>query len=598
MTGISDLFGRNGVLEQLFLWSVVNQAVGTSIRPALTLLEQDVSHAHPVQVVDPVTLAGLAARGIVTVGHATDEAARSGLNATRFGQLLEAHTVRLAPGDLATAVLRSYLTPGEAQAIAKPQGVTPAMLATLTDLAGDALGPQQLAEALLRGLIPADGHGPASVSYAQGIAESRLHNKWGPILRELSRQLLTPADLASAVVRNFLGDGEALKVAEQQGVHPADFATLVHLSGDAPGPQQLAEALRRGLIPADGTGPGSTSFLQGIAEGRLADKWAPVIRGLAQIWPTPVDALDAALKGQITDAEGRQLYQRLGGDLEFYTWLLASIGDSPTPLEAAAMAARGIITEHGLGPGVLSYDQAVKESRYRNKWGKSYRALSEHIPPPSTVVTLLAHRQLDEATAHKLLLQNDMPEALAAAYVGEAEYTAISDYRGLTESAVVDMYIAHVLTREQAVQVLGVLHVSEQAAGLLLDYADLRYVVDSMNRSVQRIATLFVGRKIGQATATDALTHLGISPAAVDQIIGDWELQAAANVRTLSESQIVDAFYYEVIDQAEAVNDLGAIGYTPYDAWVLLSNKVKGPLPGKPARIVAPPVGAVIPGVT
>lgn len=598
MAGISDLFGRNGVLEQLFLWSVVNQAVGTSIRPALTLLEQDVSHAHPVQVVDPVTLADLAARGIVTVGHATDEAARSGLNAARFAQLLDMHTVRLAPGDLATAVLRSYLTPGEAQAIAKPQGITPGMLATLTDLAGDALGPQQLVEALRRGIIPAEGHGPASTSYVQGIAESRLHNKWGPVLEKLSRQLLTPADLASAVVRNFLADAQAVKVAAQQGVDAADFATLVHLSGDAPGPQQLAEALRRGLIPADGKGPGSTSFLQGIAEGRLADKWAPVIKGLSQIWPTPVDALDAALKGQITDAEGRALYQKLGGDLEFYTWLLASIGDSPTPLEAAAMAARGIITEHGLGPGVLSYDQAVKESRYRNKWGKSYRALSEHIPPPSTVVTLLAHRQLDEATAHKLLLQNDMPEALAAAYVGEAEYTAISDYRGLTESAVVDMYIAHVLTRDQAVQVLAVLHVSEQAAGLLLDYADLRYVVDSMNRSVQRIATLFVGRKIGQATATDALAHLGISPAAVDQIIGDWELQAAANVKTLSESQIVDAFYYQIIDQAEAVNDLGAIGYTPYDAWVLLSNKVKGPLPGKPPRIVAPPVGAVIPGVT
>lgn len=598
MAGISDLFGHNGVLEQLFLWSVVNQAVGTSIRPALTLLEQDVSHAHPVQVVDPVTLADLAARGIVTVGHAQDEAARSGLNAARFAQLLDMHTVRLAPGDLATAVLRSYLTAGEAEAIAKPQGITPGMLATLTDLAGDALGPQQLVQALLRGIIPAEGHGPNSISYPQGIAESRLHNKWGPVLRALGHQLLTPADLASAVVRNFTGHGPAAETAAKQGVDAADFATLVHLSGDAPGPQQLAEALRRGLIPADGTGPGSTSFLQGIAEGRLADKWAPVIRGLSQIWPTPVDALDAALKGQITDAEGRSLYQKLGGDLEFYTWLLASIGDSPTPLEAAAMAARGIITEHGLGPAVLSYDQAVKESRYRNKWGKSYRALSEHIPAPSTVVTLLAHRQLDEPTAHKLLLQNDMPEALAAAYVGEAEYTAISDYRGLTESAVVGMYIAHIVTRDQAVQLLGVLHVSEQAAGLLLDYADLRYVVDSVNKSVQRIAQLFTGRKIGQTTAADALTKLGITPAAVDQIIGDWELQAAANVKTLTESQITEAAYREIIPVDEALTELGAIGYTPYDAWVVLSLKFKTPLPGKPPRIVAPPPGAVIPGIT
>jgi hypothetical protein len=43
---------------------------------------------------------------------------------------------------------------------------------------------------------------------------------------------------------------------------------------------------------------------------------------------------------------------------------------------------------------------------------------------------------------------------------------------------------------------------------------------------------------------------------------------------------------------------LEAIGYTPYDAWVVLSNKVKQPLPGKPPRDVAAPAGAVIPGVT
>lgn len=598
MAGISDLFGRNGVLEQLFLWAVVNQAVGTAIGPALTTLQQDVNHAHPVQVIDPGTLADLAARGIITVKTASDEAGRSGLSAGRFADLLTMHTVRLSPGDLATAVLRSYLTMAEAEAIARPQGVDTAMLSVLTGLAGDALGPQQLVQALRRGIVPRAGRGQESVSYEQGIAESRLHNKWGPVLEALSEQLLTPADAANAVVRNFLPETDAALLAGKQGIEPATFQTMIHLAGDAPGPQQLAEALRRGLIPAAGTGPASTSFTQGIAEGRLADKWAPVIEGLSQLWPTPTDALDAALKGQITAAEGRQLYTRLGGDIEFYPWLLASIGDSPTPLEAAVLAARGIIAEHGTGPDALSYDQAVKESRYRNKWGPAYRKLAEHIPAPSTLVTMLAHRAIDEPAAHALLLENDMTEQLAAAYVAEAEYEAISDYRGLTEAAVIDMYIAHVVTRDQAVQILGVLHVSEQAAGLLLDYADLRYVVDSVNKSVQRIAALFTGRKIGQTTAIDALTKLGISATAIDQIIGDWELQAAANVKTLTETQIVDAWYYGITSTAEAITDLGAIGYTPYDAWTVLSIKAKTPIPGKPPRIVAPPPGAVIPGVT
>lgn len=598
MAGLGGLFGSNGVLEQLFLWGVLSQTIGAAIGPALTTLQQDVAAKHPVEVTDPATLADLAARGIITVTAASGEARRSGLSDARWRQLLDLHTVRLSPGDLATAVLRSYLTLAQAEPIAARQGVSPSMLAVLADLAGDAPGPQQLAEALRRGLVPRSGKGPREVSFEQGIAESRLHDKWAPVIDQLSMQLLSPADTASAVVRNFLASSEGIALAAKQGVDAATFATMVALSGDAPGPQQLAEALRRGLIPATGTGHASTSFQQGIAEGRLSDKWAPVIRGLSQLWPTPTDALDAALKGQISDAEGKRLYEVLGGDLQFYPWLLATIGNSPTPLEAAALAARGIIAEHGLGAGVLSYDQAVKESRYRDKWGPAYRLLGEHIPPPSTLVSMLAHRAIDEPTAHRLLLANDMSEDLAAAYVSEAGYEAISDYRGLTQSAVIDMYVAHVVTRDQAVQLLAVLHVSDQAAGLLLDYADMRYAIDSLAKSVGRLQTLFTGRKISSQTATDALSRLGLPPAAIDQVIGDWQLIAAANVKILTETQIIDAWYYGVIDQGEAIADLGAVGYSPYDAWVLLSNKAKGPLPGRPPRIAAPPPGAVIPGVT
>lgn len=598
MAGISDLFGRSAYIEQLLLWSTMGQVLSAAMAPALEQLRQDVNTRHPVGVLDPGTLADLAARGIITVEAGTADARKSGLDQARYRSLLDLHTVRLAPADLATLSLRSYLTVGEAEAQASPQGVTGEMMAALTYLAGDALGPEQLAAAARRGLVPRTGSGPGSVSFEQGIRESRLHDKWGPVLYDLAAQLLSPADAAAAVVRNFLTRKSGGEIAAKQGVDTATFDTLVHLSGDAPGPQQLAEALRRGLIPDNGAGAAETSFQQGIAEGRLADKWAPVIKGLAQVWPTPVDALDASVKGVFPAAEGKAMYEKLGGDPAFYEWLLYSIGDSPTPLEAAALAARDIIPWTGTGPAVVSYEQAVKESRYRNKWADAYRRLGEHIPPPSTITTWLSHRLISAQQAHGWLLQNDMAADLAAAYVSEAEYEAISDYRGLTESAVVDMYVAHTVTRDQAVQLLEVLHVSAQAAGLLLDYADMRYAIDSVNRSVQRIATLFTGRKISVQTATDALTKLGISVQAIDEIIADWELQAAANVKTLTETQIIDAWYYKNITQAEAIDDLGAIGYTPYDAWVLLSNKAKGPLPDKPPRIAAAPVGAVIPGVT
>lgn len=605
MAGLGDLFGRNGVLEQLVLWRVFGQVLESLFAPFFTALQQDAMARDPLVALPADVIADAVVRGFVTEADGLAEARRSGIDAGRFATLTERARVRLAPADAATAVLRDYLTEAEGLAAVKPQGVDAGVFATMVDLAGDAIGPQDAARALLRGLIPEAGSGPASVSFEQAIRESRLHNKYAPIVRELARVLLSPPDAASAVVRNFLDHQAAAELARQQGVDAETFTTMTHLAADAPGPQQLAEALRRGLIAADGTGPDSTSFLQGIAEGRLADKWAPVIRGLAQLWPSPVDAIDALVKGQIPADEGKALFERLGGDPQFYPWLLSSAGEGPTPLEAAQMAARGIIPWHGTGPDVTSFDQAVKESHYRDKWTDAYRLISEYVPAPGEVTTWLEHQLVTHDQAAAWLAKRDIPADVIALYTSEADYEAISDYRGLTQGAVLDMYYGHLITKDNATQILGLLHVTEQAAALLLQDVDLRQVIDSIQRSVQRIASLYTGRKITTETAKAALSKLQIPPDSVEQIIQTWELQAAASVKTLTESQIVDAWYYQVFspasqadNQAEAIALLEAIGYTAYDAYVVLSVKAKGPLPNPPARQIGAPPGAVIAGTT
>jgi hypothetical protein len=102
--------------------------------------------------------------------------------------------------------------------------------------------------ALLRGIIHSAGDGPQTASFVQCIREGRLADKWAPMIRELSKAVLSPPDAASAVVRNFMTAAAGQEVAAQSGVDASTFETMVHLSGDAPGPQQLAEALRRGAI--------------------------------------------------------------------------------------------------------------------------------------------------------------------------------------------------------------------------------------------------------------------------------------------------------------------------------------------------------------
>lgn len=598
MVAFSDLFGKNSVIEQLLLWGLLNQVVSATSGPALTALQQDLAAKHPLVALDAQTAAEAAERGMWGEGQAAKEAALTGIDAQRFALLRDLHKQRIPPADLATAVLRHIIEQGEADAEAKPQGYTPQMMRVLTDLAADALGPEQLAEAARRKIIPEHGTGEGSVSYEQGIAEGRLHDKWGPVLLDLMHQLLSAPDAAAAVVRNFANRESMAKIAEQQGIDAETFAIMIDLAGDAPGPQQLAEALRRGAIEAAGRGAGSTSFEQGIAEGRLAEKWAPVIEALARVWPTPVDAIDATVKGQIPAAEGKDMYERLGGDPQFYPWLLDSAGDAPSPLELADMAARKIIKWRGRGPDVLSFDQGVAEGRLKDKWTSAVQQMTKYLPPPGEIGTFLAHTAITKERAIELLDQHYMDPDILAAFINEAELTALSDYRGLTQSAVVDMYYARMIDRDQAINILEALHVSPTAAPLLLSYADLRQVIDSVQKSVQRIAGLYTGRKIGLDTARNALVHLGIPNASVEEILMTWELQAQANVKILTEAQIVSAWYYKVIPESEAIELLGAIGYTPYDAWIVLSLKAKGPLPGKPPKVTAPPPGTVIPGVT
>lgn len=598
MAGLSDLFGASGVIEQLFIWNVVGQVVSALATPAFTALTQDMQAAHPELVLSPEIIAQAAARTLVSDATARAEAAKSGIAPNRYEILRELAQIRLSPADLAEAVLRSYMTPAEAEAEAKPQGWDAGRLAILTDLAGDAPGPQQLAEALRRGIITRTGHGPGSTSYDQGITETRLHNKWGPVLERLSEQLLTPADAASAVVRNFKSLGEAEKIAAEQGVSVADFITLIHLAGDAPGPQQLAEALRRGVIADAGKGPASTSFEQGIAEGRLADKWAPVIKDLAKIWPTPVDALQALLEGQLSDTEARALYEKLGGDLQFFEVLFNTRGSAPTPLELIEMANRGYIPWDGTGPHVTSFEQGFLEGPWRNKWGPVYRRFAEYLPPESTVITLLSHGAISQREAAVLLARQGMSETLVTAYLDEAHTEALSDYRGTSIQMALDAYEAQIVSKADTTVILESLHVTPSAVELLLAYTDIKRAFTAVGNAIARTRTLFAARKITVETARESLSRLNVPAASIPGIMAAWELENSISVKVLTEAQIVDAAEFGIFSEQEALTELENIGYTPFDAWALLSIKAKKPLPGKPATGPAPPQAQVRPGTT
>ena len=442
--------------------------------------------------------------------------------------------------------------------------------------------------------------------FVWGLLNQIIGEAGGPALELLTAKVnadhpvfpLQPPDLADAVVRSYMTMAAAAAEAAESGMNAERFQTIVHLHADAPAPGDLATALRRGLIPETGTGADSVSFDQGIREGRTGNKWTPMLKALAVQWPSPTDALDALLEGQISQQQAEDLYHKFGGDPQFFQMLFNTRGSAPTPLEASEMANRGIIPWDGQGPDSVSFHQSFLEGPWRDKWEDPYRKLAIYVPPESTVSTLLAHGAIDTQTAARLLAEQGMDKDTIAAYIKEAEIESISDYRGLTVSTVLDMVYAQLIADKDAEAILETLHVTPKVAQLLLSYVALRRSIAAVNTAVSRIGTLYAARKITRDAARQSLNALQIPGAQIESILGTWDIQNSVNVKVLTEAQIIDAWAAKVLNDDEALTELQNIGYTPFDSWVLMSIKAKAPLPGKPSQGPPPPQGAVVPGTT
>jgi hypothetical protein len=409
---------------------------------------------------------------------------------------------------------------------------------------------------------------------------------------------LSAADAATAVNRSFLTDADGQAEAAKQGVDAARFAVMQHLAGNAPAPEELATALRRGLIPADGSGPAAVTFQQGIAEGNLLNKWGPVIQELAKAIPSPADVVDAMVKGQVTAADGATLFELVGGDPKYFQLLVNIAGNPPSPGELLALAQRQVIPWDGTGPDATTFQQGFYEGRSKDKWEPIYRHLAEYYPTASEVVELYRWGELTIAEATGMLTQRGLSAAESARWIAYGDANAVDDYRGLTEQAILAMLSVNYISDDQARTMLAAIHKGPAAIDQLIAYGHVQRAIQSLNQAVSRVGNLYEARKIPASTATDALTRLGIPAAAIAGIIADWDAVASINVKTLTEAQIVDAWAAKVLTDGEAEQELNNIGYTPFDAWVLLSVKAKAPLPDRPAQGPGAPLGAVTPGTT
>lgn len=395
-------------------------------------------------------------------------------------------------------------------------------------------------------------------------------------------EVLTPAVLADLVVRNYLDLSSATDTAKKSGVSPDDFALMVKSAGDAVDTTTLIEGYRRKILAWDSAANGMPSVLDGIREGRLADKWAPLIQALGDVPLGVADAVDAAVEGQITMDAATAIAYENGISAENFRILYNTRGNPPAPGELSDMVRRGVIPVDGTGPDVLSFVQGISEGATKDKWIKAFEQIMTVLPAEGRVTTMLRNGVIDRAQAISYYQQLGYDQAAATAFADEASAVKTSADKLLAKSDVIALYADGAIDRTTAASLLGDLGYDATEADQILTIQDLHSATQATNAAISRIQSYYIARKIDNNGAVNALNALNVPASQQTALITAWSIARTSNVKLLTESQIADAWAYAIIDTSSAITELMALGYTELDAWTVLSIKNKAPITATP----------------
>lgn len=435
----------------------------------------------------------------------------------------------------------------------------------------------------------------------------------GPVFTQIEYEInqanplveITPPDLADMVVRGILAQPDAQARAAKFGIDSDRFSDLVKGAGEPPGLVQVLEWWRRGFLPWDSGDPTTPSVVTAIRTGRIYNYWSETIQKAQFVPPSPADAVNAVQRNQVTLAEGIAMayFGGLGvsalevpagsdtSDTETaFNVLLNTRGNPPSVGELLELAKRGIIPWGDLdpatktpSPGEISFAQGIYEGDSKDKWLPYYARLADYLPPPRTIVSLLSKGAITAAQASQYFQDAGLSPDLAAAYIASATTNKTTKPKELSEANVITLLNDKLIDQPTAITFLEQLGYPTNEATILATTAQAAQTITDLKANVNRVRGYYVSHKIDRANAASALGNLGLDAGSVQALLAGWDIDRSANVRVLTPAQIADAWEYGIFTQAEAQAELGYLGYTPLDAWTVLSIKAKQPLPGKPS---------------
>jgi hypothetical protein len=356
MAGVGDFFGGADAIRQILLWSVVGQITAPILAPVTQVIANEVNTRASVVPLSPAEAALGVIRGVLTDSEALSEAEMSGINEARFDWM--------------------KLNTGE---------------------------PISIEQALFlyrRGKID-------QARLVKAIRQSRVRDEWTDAINDLAYLPISASDAVDAVVENQIPYAEGERFAGYNGVTPEDFAILVHTRGRPPGPAELLEGVRRGIIPQGGTGPNVLSLDQGIAESAVKDKWLPMYHALLTYLPPPRTVTALERQGAITPEQAQHLYQQAGLSPELAAAYSADASRQKTQkhrditeAQTLAMYQAHFITDAQATGLLEALGYTAQEAAMLLSWEDIQRELKAINTALSRLHTLYTSRKIGTTTLH------------------------------------------------------------------------------------------------------------------------------------------------------------------------------------------------------
>lgn len=375
-------------------------------------------------------------------------------------------------------------------------------------------------------------------------------------LLDFREEHLRPEVLADMVNRDVVSMEEAEATAATHGVSKRDFDRMVLLGGEPLSPQLLGEAFRRGFIDR-------ATYERGIVQGPIRKEWFPTLERLQFARMSTVDAADAVNQGHITLEQGKQIAHENGLDPDDFGIIIKAAGQPPGIQFADEAFNRGFISS-------AQYRKMFLESRIKNEYLPLLEQMRTRLIPQETARLLYRQGVYTQDQALATLHAHGFSPADAAALLALENTRSDDNTRELTRSQIVDMYEERMFTSDEAIDMLTGMGYSADDAQAMLELADLQRLRKFINNAVSKVHSAYVTGKIDEIQASSSLDSLGIPNQSRDDYMALWDIERTTVTKTLTASQIRQAYGKQLITEENALTRLTSQGYDLEDAQLFL----------------------------